>query len=94
MVQSWTSWTAVSRYEPIQLLIRITMCVVVVGNSSDNSGSSGKSSNTAPVAGGVSGASALGLIITILGIVLVLLKKCCSHKKKGSGNFPVMLICS
>ena len=69
------------------------MCVVVVGNSSDNSGTNDKSSNTAHVAGGVSGASALGLIITILGIVLVLLKKCC-RKKKVSGNCPVMLIYS
>ena len=69
------------------------MCVLVVGNSSDNPGTNDKSSNTAHVVEGVSGASALGLIITTLGIVLALLNKY-RNNKNVSGNCPVMLICS
>ena len=69
------------------------MWILVVGNSSDNSGTNDKSNNTAHVAG-VSGASALGLIITILGIVYVLLRRYCPKEKKDSGNCPVMLICN
>ena len=44
------------------------MCVLVVGNSSDNSGTSSNSVNVAHIAGGTSGT--IVVIIAIVGIII------------------------
>ena len=71
------------------------MCdVVVVGNSSDNSGSSGSSINAAHIAGGTS--ETIIVIIAIVGIVIeasrrgyfIDLLKCC-HRLTNPGNVTV-----
>ena len=71
------------------------MCVLVVGNSSNNSGTSDKSTNTGGIAGGVSGAGVLVLIITIVGIIIELLRRAnILCPQKSSGNWIVVLTCN